>query len=53
MEANTLMEIFHSHGLKGKSYVSVKNALKAAKRAANSEDLIYIGGSIFTVAEIL
>ena len=39
--------------LKGKCYHSVKKALKAAKINANKEDLIFIGGSTFVVAEIL
>ena len=39
--------------LKGKCYHSVKDALKAAKINANKEDLIFIGGSTFVVAEIL
>lgn len=41
------------YGLKGRAYVSIRNALKAAKRKASSEDLIYVGGSIFVVAEVL
>ena len=41
------------YGLKGKAYSSVKSALKAAKRAAGKNDFIYIGGSIFVVAEVL
>jgi len=40
-------------GLKGRSYVSVKNAFKAAKRKAKKDDLIFVGGSIFVVAEVL
>lgn len=40
-------------GREGKSYASVKGALKAAMRAANKRDLIYIGGSNFVVAEVL
>ena len=40
-------------GLKGKAYSSVPNALKAAKRAAGTKDLIFVGGSIFVVAEVL
>ena len=39
--------------LMGTSYLTVKKALKAAKMAASSEDVIYIGGSTFVVAEIL
>lgn len=40
-------------GLWGRAYVSVPNALKAAKRAASPEDLIVVIGSIFVVAEVL
>ena len=40
-------------GLQGRTYTSVGNALKAAKRKAATEDLIYIGGSTFTVAEVV
>lgn len=40
-------------GRKGKSYTTVKGALKAAKRAAKKDDLIYVGGSNFVVAEVL
>lgn len=40
-------------GLKGKSFPSVYDALKAAKKNATKEDLIFIGGSTFTVAEVV
>ncbi len=40
-------------GLKGKTYKSVKSGLKAAKKAADDEDFIYVGGSTFVVAEVL
>ena len=40
-------------GLEGKTYSSVKNALRAAKRKATSKDLIYVGGSTFVVAEVV
>ncbi len=40
-------------GLKGKSYSTVKEALEAAKKNATKEDLIFIGGSTFTAAEVL
>ena len=39
--------------LKGQTYRSVKDALIAAQSTANNDDLIFIGGSTFTVAEIL
>ena len=40
-------------GLNGRTYSSVKNALKAAKRKASARDLIYVGGSTFVVAEVV
>ena len=40
-------------GLKGKSYPNVKKAMEAAKKNAGSNDLIFIGGSTFVVADIL
>ncbi|MDA0779831.1 MAG: bifunctional folylpolyglutamate synthase/dihydrofolate synthase [Bacteroidetes bacterium] len=35
------------------TYFSVKNALAAAKKRAVKEDLIFVGGSLFVVSEIL
>lgn len=40
-------------GLKGRCYKSVKNALKAANKGASKQDLIFVGGSTFIVAEVL
>ena len=40
-------------GLKGNAYPSVAEALAAAKRDSSENDFIFIGGSNFTVAEIL
>ena len=40
-------------GLKGKAYSSVKKAFSTAKEKATNNDLIFIGGSTFVVAEIL
>ncbi len=53
LEATTLHEKAASLGLSGRAYVSVKNALRAAQRAASPEDLIVVTGSIFVVAEVL
>ena len=39
--------------LLGKKYSSVNNALKSALLNANQEDIIYVGGSTFVVAEII
>ena len=41
------------YGLSGKSYISVRKALAAAKIKAHSDDLVFIGGSIFVVAEVI
>ncbi|MHB0754617.1 bifunctional folylpolyglutamate synthase/dihydrofolate synthase [Polaribacter sp. M15] len=43
-------EDFH---LFGKKYSSVKNAFQSALGNANQEDIIYVGGSTFVVAEII
>jgi dihydrofolate synthase/folylpolyglutamate synthase len=40
-------------GLNGESYLSVKSAYDAAIVAASNSDLVFVGGSVFTVAEIL
>ena len=39
--------------LNGVEYGSVKMALQAAERNANENDLIYVGGSTFVVAEVV
>ncbi|MFC0604773.1 bifunctional folylpolyglutamate synthase/dihydrofolate synthase [Winogradskyella pulchriflava] len=44
---------FSKNGLIGKAYKSVEEALNAAKSKANKDDLIYVGGSTFVVAEII
>lgn len=41
------------HHLAGKVFTSVADAFKNAKEKSNPEDLIFIGGSTFVVAEIL
>jgi dihydrofolate synthase/folylpolyglutamate synthase len=41
------------YGLKGESFHDVKGALAAAIKNAGSDDLIFIGGSTFVVAEVL
>lgn len=42
-----------SHGLEGKAFTHVKDAVAAAIAAAEPEDLILVTGSIFLVAEVL
>jgi dihydrofolate synthase/folylpolyglutamate synthase len=53
LDARQLKALAGQFGLKGRSYISVKNAIKATLRNAEDSDLIYMGGSIFVVAEIL
>lgn len=48
-----LAEIASAHGLKGNTYPTVPAAIDAAKKNALPEDLIYIGGSTFIVADAL
>ncbi len=53
LEANVLKQKFKDLGYAGKSFKSVNEALNKAKINASPDDLIYIGGSTFVVAEIL
>jgi dihydrofolate synthase/folylpolyglutamate synthase len=53
LEAKELQTQAQEKGLLGKTYTSVRNALKAAKRQAKTDDLIYVGGSTFVVAEVI
>ncbi len=53
LDADKLKAEARQYGLEGRAYSSVKNALRAAKRAARPEDVIFVGGSVFTVAEVL
>ncbi|MCZ4317367.1 bifunctional folylpolyglutamate synthase/dihydrofolate synthase [Aequorivita viscosa] len=53
MDASLLLSSARGFGLIGEEYISVSNAYKAALRAASEQDLIFIGGSTFVVAEVL
>lgn len=53
MNAEVLREKAMEFGLKGESYLSVAEALEKAKFKADKNDLIFVGGSTFVVAEIL
>ncbi len=53
LDENNLKHTFKAHGFVGKSYSSVNEALSNAKKSAKPEDLIYVGGSTFVVAEII
>lgn len=53
LDTGILQEKAAKYGLVGKIYPSVATAFQAAKNTSTAEDLIYIGGSTFVVAEIL
>lgn len=53
LEAETLQQKAAGFDLIGDVYPSVKMALKAARSAAGTGDLIFVGGSTFVVAEII
>ncbi len=53
MDENELMQGAKIAGLKGKAYSSVSFALETAKKNAKANDLIFIGGSTFVVADAL
>lgn len=51
--ADELSQIANEMGLIGNAFNSVNEALNQAKLEANSEDLIFVGGSTFVVAEVV
>jgi len=53
LDENILAKMFFELGFKGEVYGSVNKAFKAAKKNADKEDFIYVGGSNFVVAEVL
>jgi dihydrofolate synthase/folylpolyglutamate synthase len=52
LDQNILKEKAERNNLKGESYNSVQKAIKAARKTANNDDMIFIGGSTFVVAEV-
>ncbi|MGO1730106.1 MAG: bifunctional folylpolyglutamate synthase/dihydrofolate synthase, partial [Flavobacteriaceae bacterium] len=53
MDVQFLKEAAAEQNLQGEVYLSVKQALMSAKEKASEADLIFVGGSTFTVAEII
>lgn len=53
MKADKLWEKFVEQGIEGKIYGNVWEAYKAAKKETSEEDVIFIGGSTFIVADFL
>ena len=53
LDENELAEKAKKAGLNGKVFKTVKEALDKAKKQAKASDLIFVGGSTFTVADAL
>ena len=53
LEAKVLRGQAAGFQLYGRAYSSVRGALRAARRAADPDDLVVVIGSIFVVAEVL
>jgi dihydrofolate synthase/folylpolyglutamate synthase len=53
LSAEDLWKQAQACGLNGKYYETVADALNEAKKAAQCNDMIYVGGSTFVVSEVL
>lgn len=53
LDASLLLTRARGFGLGGEEYISVSKAYRAAIDAASVNDLIFVGGSTFVVAEVL
>jgi dihydrofolate synthase/folylpolyglutamate synthase len=53
LDAKELSSQAGHYGLNGRIYNSVKEALDEAKQHAKMNDLVFVGGSTFTVAEVV
>lgn len=53
LDAQELQQVASNYDLAGQAYTSVPAAFEAAQAAADLEDCVFVGGSIFTVAEVV
>lgn len=53
LDGMELKQIFNDYGLKGEAYNSVSEAYKMALIKVKTNDLVFVGGSTFVVAEII
>jgi dihydrofolate synthase/folylpolyglutamate synthase len=53
MPATDFAELAYKQGLNGRVYSDIRCAFNAASNAATPEDVIFIGGSTFVVADFL
>lgn len=53
LEVEILAQKAAAYGLRGKPFKRVEEAFQSAREKASEEDVIFVGGSTFTVAEVL
>ena len=53
MDASTLRDLARQAGLTGRVFRTVAQAITTAQREASADDLIFVGGSTFVVADLL
>lgn len=53
LDARMLQSKAKTYGLKGSSFPKVSEALKTARKVASKNDIIFVGGSTFVVAEVV
>lgn len=53
LDAHMLQSKAKTYGLKGSSFPKVSEALKTARKVASKNDIIFVGGSTFVVAEVV
>jgi dihydrofolate synthase / folylpolyglutamate synthase len=53
LEAESLKQQAEAFGLHGETYPTVKAAFQSAQKNAQKNDLVFVGGSTFVVAEVL
>ena len=53
MDERALAEKAARHGLRGRTFPTVAEAYAAARQAASPDDMVYVGGSTFVVAEVI
>ena len=53
LDAQVLADRANAAGIGGSVHTTVTEALASAKKAAGKDDLIFVGGSIFVVAEVV
>ena len=53
LTAKKLLKLAHEAGHEGNTYTHVTDALEAARQQAGENDVVYVGGSMYVLAELL